>query len=152
MTIELRDVTRKNWRECIALTVAPGQEQFVAPNVRSLAESKFYPRDVPLAIYDGDQMIGFTMIGQEEEEAAAGQWWIIRFMIDAKQQGKGYGKAALREVLKLLQTRPDCKEIFLSVEPHNTVARHLYHAFGFVDTGLIESGEMVMRYTGPTLV
>lgn len=55
MTVALKDIAIDNFREAIRLKVAPEQEHFVAPNVRSIAESKFYNTFVPMGIYDGCQ-------------------------------------------------------------------------------------------------
>lgn len=63
MTVTLRDITKANWQECANLNLAPGQEHFVASNAYSLAESKFQPTFVPLAIYAGETMVGFVMYG-----------------------------------------------------------------------------------------
>ena len=52
----------------------------------------------------GDRVVGFLMYEapQDDDEAR-----IYRFMIDRTWQGKGYGKAALREVLdEIRQPRP----------------------------------------------
>jgi diamine N-acetyltransferase len=41
MSISLREVTQENWVQVIRLKLAPEQEGLVAPNVDSIAESKF---------------------------------------------------------------------------------------------------------------
>ncbi|MDJ0680070.1 MAG: hypothetical protein QNJ18_09445 [Xenococcaceae cyanobacterium MO_167.B52] len=51
MSVELRAVTKENWIQCIKLKLAPEQESFVAPNVDSIAESKFELHYEPRAIY-----------------------------------------------------------------------------------------------------
>jgi diamine N-acetyltransferase len=60
--ISLRPVDTSNYRECLALSVAPEQERFVASNRQSLADAYVW-RDAaePYAIYAGDQMVGFAM-------------------------------------------------------------------------------------------
>ncbi len=74
-----------------------------------------------------------------------GQYWIWRLMIDKDQQGKGYGRAAMQEAIRLLKTRPDCKEIWLDFTPGNVVAARLYLSLGFEQMGVDEKGEIVMR-------
>ena len=69
MKIELKPVTRDNWRECIRLEVAQDQKAFVAPNVGSLAESRFEPHYEPRAIYADGRMAGFAMYCPDEEES-----------------------------------------------------------------------------------
>jgi len=48
----LREITQKNFKECIRLKVAPDQESYVADNTYSLAQTKVNPLLTPLAIYD----------------------------------------------------------------------------------------------------
>ena len=80
MAVVFRPLTSKNWLECIRLEPAPAQKDFVASNLFSIAESKFYPAWEPYAIYAGDAMVGFIMYGPEE--GYEGRYWIIRLMID----------------------------------------------------------------------
>jgi diamine N-acetyltransferase len=51
MTVELRDITRDNWLECIRLQVRDDQKTFVASNVFSIAQAQFFPDVHPQAIY-----------------------------------------------------------------------------------------------------
>jgi diamine N-acetyltransferase len=67
MMIDLRQITWDNYRECIDLKVANGQENFIEDNTFSLAQSYvaiFNDSLAPLtyAVYHNDLMIGFTMI------------------------------------------------------------------------------------------
>ncbi|HEX6289720.1 MAG TPA: GNAT family N-acetyltransferase [Herpetosiphonaceae bacterium] len=141
MSVVLREITRDNWHQAIRLKVAEGQEHFVASNLYSIAESKFEPTFVPLAIYHGDTMVGFLMHGRDEH----GHDWIIRLMIDRDHQGKGYGRAAMEQAIAKLTARPDCTTIKISYEPDNHQAERLYHSLGFAPTGEIEEGEIVAR-------
>ena len=50
--VVLREITQENFREGLSLQVEPWQAEFVAPNVKSLAEAKINPALFPLAIYD----------------------------------------------------------------------------------------------------
>lgn len=142
MDVSLREIDRYNYRECINLKVADGQENFVAPNVFSLAQSKIYPNLNPLAIYTGDEMVGFVMYGYNADD---GRFWIDRLMIAEKHQGKGYGRAATLEVIERLSQIEDCREIYLSFVPENTGAEKLYSSIGFARTGELDQGEIVMR-------
>lgn len=142
MNILLKEITRDNFSECVNLKIAEGQERFVAPNVRSIAESKVEPYLVPLAIYDDDTMVGFTLYGRDPEN---GHYHIVRLMIDAKCQGKGYGKEAMRKLVGRLKETPDCREVFLSYVPDNLAAEQLYLGLGFQKTGKAdEDGEVIM--------
>ncbi|MES1943531.1 hypothetical protein PC39_05435 [Salinisphaera sp. PC39] len=142
MPITLRDITPANWQQCIGLEPAPAQAHRIASNLYSLAEAYVEPRLRPRAIYLGRRMIGFVMY---EFDAENDCYWIPRFMIDARCQGRGYGKRALQAVIAALRDqRPDAP-IMLSITPDNAIARHLYSSLGFVATGHRRHGEEVLR-------
>ncbi|WP_286231951.1 GNAT family N-acetyltransferase [Neobacillus mesonae] len=144
MSILLKEITQENWQECIGLRVASHQRSFIAPNVYSLAESKYEPSFVPMGIYLDDRMIGFLMYGKDPED---GTYWIIRLMIEETMQGKGYGRMALTESIKLLKNLPDCSpSIILGVHESNIDAQRFYKTFGFKDTGRREHGELLNEY------
>ncbi len=125
------------------MTVADGQEKFVASNVMSIAQSKIYPYLIPLAIYFGDEIVGFLMYERDPETE---QFWLARLMISAHEQGKGYAKSAVRVLVEKLSSLPDCAEIFLSFVPENVGAEKLYLNLGFEKTGeTSEDGETIMR-------
>jgi len=144
MNIELREITRDNWRDCVRLKVAPGQEQFVASNAVSLAQSKYEPESVPLAAYDGDTMVAFVMY-HPEDYGVSKLWYIERLMVGQQFQGKGYGRAAMEALIAHLRAVPGYSAILISFVPGNEAAQSLYAGLGFVDTGEIEDGERVYR-------
>ena len=82
-------------------------------------------------------------------EPEDGHYWIYRFMIDGRYQGKGYGTAALNALTALIFTRTGCPLIALDVEPENVAARRLYEKAGFVDAGYEIDGEPVMYLYNP---
>ncbi len=141
--IRLEEVTPQNFWQCINLKVADEQANFVAPNVRSIAESKVYPFLVPLAVYNGDEVVGFTLSGRYPD---SGKYYIVRLMIDASHQGKGYGRAMTQKLIERMRRQPDCRDIYLSFVPGNEVAETLYRSLGFERTGETdEFGEIIMR-------
>jgi diamine N-acetyltransferase len=144
MNITLRDITPDNWRDCVRLKVAEDQQGFVASNVYSLAESKYEPDCVPLAVYDGETMVGFIMYAPEDYGLAK-ILYIARLMIDQRYQGKGYGRAAMEALLERLKSLPGYTAILISFVPENAAAKHLYASLGFQDTGEIDDGEVVYR-------
>ncbi len=87
--IELKEITKENYIEAVKLKVSTSQDNFVAPNVYSIAQSKFYPTWKPTAIYKDNNMIGFLMHGEDDLNEGDGSIWIIRLMIDERFQGKG---------------------------------------------------------------
>ncbi len=139
--VELREVTMKNFRECIGLTVAPDQRTFVAPNVYSLAEAKADGVSIPLAIYAGDSMVGFIMYCYD---AKNGIGYIDRLMVAEGHQHRGYGRDAMRQVIERLRKSSGCRRIRTSFAPTNIVADALYYKLGFRRTGEVEGGETVV--------
>ena len=139
-TIELREITMEDFRECIDLSVAEHQRGFVASNMYSLAEAKADGVSNPLAIYAGGRMIGFTMYCFDPK---SGTGYIDRLMVAAGHQGRGYGRAAMTEVIRRLRATPGCRRIRTSFEPTNAVAEGLYQSLGFHKTGEIHDGEVV---------
>src|SRR5687768_15374034 len=147
MTVTLKDIDRENFRRCVALEVRDDQKGFVAPNVYSIAQSKVEPAYNVQAVYDGDEMVGFVMYGWDEEE---GCHYLGRLMIDKSRQGKGYGRAAVEEVIRRLRAEPGCRQVALSIIPENRAAQALYESLGFEKTGEVSHGEevMLLRFEG----
>jgi diamine N-acetyltransferase len=145
MAVVLKELTQDNWESCIDLKVHPEQENFVASNLYSIAESQFYPGCVPLAVYDDETLVGFIMYEPDTECKIEGVYFISRLMIDCTYQGKGYGCAAMQQVIERLKKNPNCQVIRTSYVPENTVAAKLYHNLGFVLTGEVEDGEIVVQ-------
>ncbi|MGQ0600394.1 MAG: GNAT family N-acetyltransferase [Anaerolineales bacterium] len=142
MSVTLQPITKENYEQVITLQVAPDQKEFVATNVYSLAEAKVYPEFVPLAIYADETIVGFLMVGSDD---AYPGYWIHRLMVDVQFQRHGYGRAAMQALLEQLQREGQLREVLISYEPHNEVARRLYASLGFVETGEIFEGEAVAR-------
>jgi diamine N-acetyltransferase len=138
MDVSLRPLTRENLWPVVDLTVHPEQEGHVEVNVASIAHASVEPTWVPLAIYAGEEPVGFCMYGQHP---VSGGWWVIRLMIGRDHQGKGYGRAAMAQLIDMMIDRTGCEEIITSFVPENTVASSLYASLGFRPTGEWEDGE-----------
>jgi diamine N-acetyltransferase len=156
--IELRKITWDNWEECLRLDVNDEQKNFVAQNEYSLAQSFLHITndDTPpfsYAIYNEDVMVGYTLYffsaADEDDADDKDCYYICRFMIDKRYQGKGYGRQAMLKILEHIKTFPHGKTdiVVLSYEPENTVAKKLYESLGFVETGKIDDGELVSILT-----
>lgn len=152
--IELRKITCDNLNECIKLEPYENQTSFVASNVLSLAEAYVALTNnecvpMPYAIYNDETMIGFVMLSynKPDEIIKENYYYVWRFMIDKNYQKKGYGTNAMKKALDLIKIFPHGKvsSVYLSYEPENVVAKKLYETFGFVETGIIEDGEMVSK-------
>ena len=147
MKITLKPIDDTNREAVLQLTVREDQP-FVAPNDVSLrqadeanAEDPGVAR--PFAIYADEKLVGFCMFAFEpEEEDPDDRYWLWRFMIDKSEQGKGYGQAALAEIIQYFRDN-GADQLWLSTEPENECGVHVYHKAGFKETGDIDDGEAV---------
>lgn len=139
-TVTFRPISRDNFMDVVRLSVHKSQRGFVASNVYSIAESTVEPTCVPQAVYAGEELVGFTMHGYEE---SADRWWILRMMIGAEHQGKGYGKAAMRKLIREMMNEHRMETILISYDLGNVAAAGLYRSLGFRETGEIDHGEIV---------
>jgi diamine N-acetyltransferase len=135
--VHLRKITLDNFQECINLELNENQKEFLATNVKSLAQAYVNPNLFPFAIYDGAVM-GYIkpqlpMIGFVMYEIVGGIGFILRLMIDSKYQQQGYGKAAVLEVIRRLKLYPEVELIATSYKRGNEAASSFYHSLGFVD-------------------
>jgi diamine N-acetyltransferase len=141
-SVDLREITQDSLRAVLDLAVEPEQEPYVATNARSIAEAHFEPRAWFRAIYADEDPVGFVMVFRDPPKA----FWVWRFMIDAGHQGKGYGRRALELLVE--EARQDgANEVKLSYHPGEHSPHAFYARLGFVDTGEVEDGEVVMRLT-----
>jgi diamine N-acetyltransferase len=141
--VKLKNVTARNWRAVARLRLAPGQDDLVASNLYSIAQSKFDSNARPRAVYAGDQIVGFLMYDVWEAKNKTHEASIYRFMIDRKQQGRGYGRAALAQALDEIKAMPTVRKVSVGYMPENPVAKPFYASFGFVEVELDEDGEMI---------
>ena len=141
--VTLREITRETVRTITDLKVAPEQTGFVATNAESIAEA-YFDRDVAWfrAVYADEVPVGFIML---EDDAANQEYYLWRFMIDARYQGPGYGRRALELVVGYVKTRPGAKALMTSCVPGDGSPCPFYERLGFVPTGEVDEGEIVLR-------
>ena len=148
MNVTLQPVTAENWRALIKLKVREDQNGFVASNLYSIAESQFgfeYEGSwdfYPFGAYVGTEPAGFVMYCLNFKHSRF-QAFIMRLMVDERFQGKGYGREIMKQVLGELRTKNDIKNVGISYEPHNEVARKLYASLGFVEPGEMLDDEIL---------
>ena len=154
--IHLEKITWDNYRDICRLRVTKEQDSFVARNERSLihayiALSQGEIKPFPFGIYLGKKPIGFVMIGyngyeEGDPEFTKDTYFIWRFMIDKRYQGKGHGRQAFQLALDFVRTFPcgPSELCWLSYEQENERAKKLYASFGFVEApeGYVEGEEM----------
>ena len=162
--ITIQPITEDNFREVLALRAS---EKLVAPNAMSLAEAYLSLKkavdsneinsnevEMPFAIVSDEIVIGFLMISFEDGEDIFSDdghiYWLSRFMIDEKYQGKGLGKAALLMLIDYIKTKPNGNEVksfYTSVvqDSVSPVAAKFYESVGFKKTGNMLEDEEIMR-------
>lgn len=155
-SLRLVPVRGSNIREILALQVAEHQRCFVATNQKSINDA-YTVMAVgghvwPFGIYDGDTPVGFLMLSHgvdpdwtDAPAIAHGTYFLWRFMIDQRYQGRGYGKQALGLALDFIKTCPRgrSKLWWTAWHPENAVAAKLYRSFGFRETGEKDGKEII---------
>jgi len=86
--------------------------------------------------------VGFLMLAEDAESATYVLW---RFMIDARHQGKGYGRAAIRLLLDHVRSLPGATELRTSWVAAPGGPEPFYLGIGFQPTGEVDEGEVVGR-------
>jgi diamine N-acetyltransferase len=143
--ISLKDVTVDNWEAVVDLELDPDQEDLVASNLYSVAESHYDPDARPRAVYAGKRVVGFLMYDVQRTKGKSREASIYRFMIDRKHQGKGYGRAALSKALEEIRAIPGVKRVSIGYMPENPVAGPFYASFGFKEVGRDRDGEVIAK-------
>lgn len=133
----LQPLRRRDHRLCLRLKVRHTQRTFVHSTKFSLKEAKTSPVPVLLlGIWRDRRLIGFAMVRYQSRGApgiSGPAYEIARFLIDRRWQGRGYGAAAFRQLLALLQTLPlgPAGSVFLFCNRKNAVGWNLYGTAGF---------------------
>jgi len=147
--VSLREITADTVVAITRLAVADNQKGFVAPNAVSLAQALFAPEAWYRAIHLGDTPVGFVMLEDESrqvpppEHPEIGVW---RFMIDARYQGQGIGRAALQSIIEQVRARKRFARLELSYVPGPGCPEPFYLGLGFRHTGRVDGNEVVLEY------
>lgn len=138
--IHLVDIDPGNWR--YPLKVAEEQRHYVADTAVLLARAYAYRawRSRAFLICDDDTPVG---MGLYYDLPDYGCYDLSQFFIDARYQGKGYGKAATRLILDALRQDGKYSKVELCYVEGNEAARSLYESFGFRETDRDED-EIIM--------
>ena len=140
--INLRKITEENFIDALNLKLAPEQERFVSHPIRSLAQAYVYREQrQPFGIYEDDTMVGYVMVIYDYDIPEYDIW---HMMIDASNQGQGYGRAALNQALDYIKTKPfgSSNQVTLTCNKNNLQALNLYKSRGFTETGAVDEDEI----------
>lgn len=147
--VRLVEITGDNGDAVRALRVHPGQERFVASVSRSLEDAATTPEGEPWyrAVYAGDEPVGFVMLSWNVppgRPGVLGPYFLWRLLIDARHQGRGFGRAVVALVTGLVRADGGT-ELLTSHQPGEDGPGEFYRRLGFRPTGQVDQGETVVR-------
>jgi diamine N-acetyltransferase len=152
MSVHLREINADTVRAVTKLSVTVSQQDFVASNAVSLAQALFSDEAWYRAIHDGDDLVGFLMLADstlKREPPLVPSIFLWRFMIDQHSQRRGLGRAALDCIVEHVRTRPGISDLYTSYVPKPGGPGPFYLKYGFVPTGEVDDGEVVLRLALP---
>ncbi|WP_197072275.1 GNAT family N-acetyltransferase [Clostridium culturomicium] len=130
MNVTFKDIDNENLDKVNALKIKRNQEGFIESVDECLKEASICKEWHPVAIYNHDKVIGFAMYGSFGPNRHT---WIDRILIDEKHQNKGFGKAAMKKLIKVVSQTYNVDTLYLSIVEENKVAYKLYTSIGFKD-------------------
>jgi len=80
--------------------------------------------------------VGLALVYEVTEDPAC--YYLMELMVDQGEQGKGYGTAAVRELVDRYAQNPAYPMLEVSVDRENLPARRVYEKAGFVDEGYVD--------------
>lgn len=144
--VHLEEITTRNYRQCCSLQISEEQKnnRSVASNVAILARAYAYRQQggCALAIYNDSEMVGLLMYRHLDEAPAC--YILDQFMIDARFQSRGYGKAALGLLVEKLRDEGRYAKVELGCSRENTAAIRFYQHCGFYFSGDDSADEIGM--------
>jgi diamine N-acetyltransferase len=147
--VSLREIDDRNREAIVALRVAAWQEAYVSSVADSLEEARDTPEGNPWyrAVYADDQPVGFVMLSWDvtpDPPRIIGPWFLWKLLIDERQQGRGYGRDAVRLVADIARDH-GASELLTSCVAGTGSPEPFYRQLGFLPTGeQDENGETVL--------
>ena len=147
---ELRAANRDDLGKLLNLKVREDQENLVAPNAVTLAQAAYeQPGSYVWGIWNGDQAVGliamihpqvYPFLEPDDDPEAAYLW---RLMVAADQQGKGYGRFAIEECVRITKEW-GLPKLASSVVDSDNSNMAFYESLGFRKTSAIVDDELVI--------
>ncbi|MFG2989160.1 GNAT family N-acetyltransferase [Streptomyces sp. NPDC048257] len=150
--LRLEPVTAGNFDAVCAIRVRPDQTHLVSPVMKSLAEAYVHPTTAwPRAIVDGSEVVGFIMafhdiVWDPAADAGDRRSGIWRLNVDARHQGKGYGRFAIHAATEEIRAR-GIRDAYVSWHPGANSPEPFYLGLGFLPTGELVGDERVAKLT-----
>lgn len=133
--VTLRRLAPADYATVLNLRAAPEQQHLVASVKKSLAEVDADHALTAFAIYDGSQLglpepnqspVGFAVI-----EVVASVGFVLRLLVGQEHQQRGYGRAAMIELVRRLRMNPDVEVVATSHRADNAAMERLCASLGF---------------------
>lgn len=144
INMHFKAIDSTNESEVRNIKLKHGQEKFIETVDQCLEEASIYSQWQPVAVYNGEEVVGFAMYGSFGPNRDT---WIDRIMIDEKYQGRGFGRAAMVKLIDIVSKKYEVNVVYLSIIEENQVARKLYESIGFQYINeKDENGEPIFQY------
>lgn len=136
--IKLIDINEENWIDFTRLSVSKEQQGFLDHPIGIIARGYVYRTSNAkvIGIADDDRIVGIALVKDLDEDPAC--YDLQQFMIDERYQNKGFGTAALKQILSLLKDEGKYTCVEVCVNKSDTQALRVYERLGFTDTGYID--------------
>ncbi|WP_188455715.1 GNAT family N-acetyltransferase [Virgibacillus oceani] len=118
-------ITSGNWKQEGAINRAAEEHKRLLPDGQNTDNNYLF------TILDGDLKVGMVWLAKKDDNKGV----IYDINIWKDNQGKGYGKQAMKQV-EIIAKEIGVKMIRLHVFGHNKVARGLYEQLGYVETNI----------------
>lgn len=147
-TARLEEIGPDNVLAACRLEVGPGQEKFVSPVAQSLAEAYAHPEIAwPRLVRDGERVVGFVMAffdvpfdHDADTPGAPPRSGLWRLAVAAGEQGRGYGRFAVRAVNDEIRRRGGTLST-VTWKPGEGGPEEFYLRLGYRRCGLTDDGE-----------
>lgn len=143
--LRLVELSASNIAAANALTLKPGQEQFVTPVSYSAAAAVNNPATTwQRVVVDGDDTVVAFVMGSFDADADAEEFRAIlwRINVEASDQGRGIGKFAV-EGLANEARRRGLSRLYVIWEPGEAGPEAFFLRSGFTPIGETEYGETI---------
>lgn len=139
--VTLQEITETTLGDFLKLKVEEGQTRFVASNAVSIAQAHFSGKAWFRGIVADEVPVGFVMLSDDPEKP---EYFLWRFMIDARYQRLGFGRQAIARLIEHVKTRPRATVLLVSCVEGDGSPIAFYESLGFKLTGAHEDNEAVL--------
>lgn len=147
---DIRPLSRETLMPLLKLKVREDQNDFVAPNVMTVAQATFEAGAEIYGIWDGETPVGMMAVIDNshpdqipDEGERRDTLFLWRLMLDLAHQHGGHGTAALEFIVSLAREK-GLVDVTTSAVEAESGAIPFYERFGFRRTGEVIDDEVVL--------